>query len=139
MERDIVLPLKAAGIGMLLYSFYSTYWFGNVQGALEIAVESVQAFLGLYILINLTFACLLFGVRRLPLALIQWSVFAIGLVDGIFLSALTLVTGGYDSILYWLFLALIIRGAVSVPRATSQILLNLTVIACYVLSGGIPL
>ena len=38
------------------------------------------------------------------------------LVDGIFLSALTLVTGGYDSILYWLFLGLIVRSAVSVPR-----------------------
>ena len=27
------------------------------------------------------------------------------LTDGLFLSALTLVTGGYDSFLYWLFLA----------------------------------
>ena len=46
-----------------------------------------------------------------------------------------MVTGGYDSPLYWLFLALIVRGAVSVPRATSQIMLNLTLIACYVLAG----
>jgi len=42
--------------------------------------------------------------------------------DGLFLSALTLVTGGYHSFLYWLFLGLIVRSAVSVPRATSQIL-----------------
>ena len=47
------------------------------------------------------------------------------------------LTGGYDSILYWLFLALIVRGAVSVPRATSQILLNLTLTACYVMAGVI--
>ena len=59
------------------------------------------------------------------------------LVDGIFLSALVALTGGYDSILYWLFLALIVRGAVSVPRATSQILLNLTLTACYVMAGVI--
>jgi signal transduction histidine kinase len=62
-------------------------------------------------------------------------VFIMSLVDGIFLSALTVVTGGYDSPLYWLFLALIVRGAVSVPRATSQIMLNMTLIACYVLAG----
>ena len=44
------------------------------------------------------------------------ALFAMSLVDGIFLSALVALTGGYDSILYWLFLALIVRGAVSVPR-----------------------
>src|SRR5205814_3011971 len=59
------------------------------------------------------------------------------LVDGIFLSALTLVTGGYDSILYWVFVGLIIRSAVSVPRGTSQIMLNLTLSACYMLAGVI--
>ena len=80
-------------------------------------------------------AGLLLAMRRVPLLLVQWAVFAMSLVDGIFLSALVVVTGGYDSILYWLFLALIVRGAVSVPRATSQILLNLTLTACYVMAG----
>jgi signal transduction histidine kinase len=47
------------------------------------------------------------------------------------------VTGGYDSIIYWLFLGLVLRGAVCVPRATSQILLNLTLTACYVMAGSI--
>jgi signal transduction histidine kinase len=57
------------------------------------------------------------------------------LLDGLFLSALTLVTGGYQSFLYWLFPGLIIRTAVSVPRATSQLALNFTIIACYVVAG----
>jgi signal transduction histidine kinase len=61
------------------------------------------------------------------------------LIDGIFLSSLTMVSGGYDSILYWLFLALIVRSAVSVPRPTSQIVLNLTLSACYVLAGVIDI
>jgi signal transduction histidine kinase len=137
MERDIVLPLKAAGIAMLLHSFYFTPWFGKVLGTLEIAVETTQYFLWIYISLNLLVAGILLAMRRLPLPLVSWAVFAISLVDGIFLSALTVVTGGYDSILYWLFLGLILRGAVSVPRATSQILLNLTLIACYVLAGVI--
>jgi signal transduction histidine kinase len=69
----------------------------------------------------------------------QWVVFALILLDGLFLSALTLVTGGYQSLLYWLFLGLIVRSAVSVPRATSQILLNLTIVVCYVLAGVIEI
>ena len=104
-------------------------------GTLEIAVEATQYFLWIYIALNAVVAGLLLAMRRLPLPLVQWAVFAMSLVDGIFLSALTVVTGGYDSILYWLFLGLIVRGAVSVPRATSQILLNLTLTACYVMAG----
>src|SRR3954453_17361264 len=117
MERDIILPLKVAGIAMLLHSFYFSRWIGIVLGALEIAIESTQYFLWLYIGVNRVMAALLLGLRRLPLAIIQWAVFIMSLIDGIFLAALTLVTGGYDSILYWLFLGLIVRGAVSVPRA----------------------
>jgi signal transduction histidine kinase len=135
MERDMVLPLKAAGIAMLLHSFYFTPWFGKVLGTLDIAVETTQYFLWIYIGLNVLVAGMLLAMHRLPLALVSWGVFAMSLVDGIFLSALTVVTGGYDSTLYWLFLALIVRGSVSVPRATSQIMLNLTLIACYVLAG----
>ena len=93
-------------------------------------------FLWVYIAVNALVAGLLLAMRRVPLLLVQWAVFAMSLVDGIFLSALVVVTGGYDSILYWLFLGLIVRGAVSVPRATSQILLNLTLTVCYVMAGS---
>jgi signal transduction histidine kinase len=137
MERDIILPLKAAGIAMLLYSFYfKQFWIGvKGLGTLEITVEATQYFLWVYIAVNVAAAVLLLAMRRAPLLLVQWAVFAMSLVDGIFVSALVVVTGGYDSILYWLFLGLIVRGAVSVPRATSQILLNLTLTVCYVMAG----
>jgi signal transduction histidine kinase len=137
MERDIILPIKAAGIAMLLYSFYfKLSWIGEKElGTLEITVEATQYFLWVYIAANAVTAGLLLAMRRVPLLLVQWAVFAMSLVDGIFLSALVVVTGGYDSILYWLFLGLVVRGAVSVPRATSQILLNLTLTVCYVMAG----
>jgi signal transduction histidine kinase len=135
MERDIILPLKLAGIGMLLYSFYLRQWIGIVLSALEIAVEVTQYFLWLYLFATLVSGGLLIFMRRLPLGVVQWIVFATCLLDGWFLAALTLLTGGYDSFLYWLFLGLIVRSAVSVPRATSQLMLNLTLSACYVLAG----
>jgi signal transduction histidine kinase len=137
VERDIILPLKLAGIAMLLYSFYSSPWFKIVLTSLDIAIESTLYFLWVYIGFNIIVAALLMAMHRLPQALLEWVVFTSSLVDGIFLSALTLVTGGPDSILYYLFLAMIVRSAASVPRATSQLMLNFTLIAYYALTGVI--
>ncbi len=136
MERDLILPIKTAGIAMLVYSFnFKSAWVGQILSPQEIAVDATRYFLWVYIALNAIVAVLLIWMNRFPLPVVQWSVFAMSLVDGIFLSALIVVTGGYDSIFYWLFLGLIIRGAVSVPRATSQILLNLTLTVYYVMAG----
>jgi signal transduction histidine kinase len=138
MERQLMLPIKAAGI-IMIYSIYFASWIQAVHTEFDIEVEVVQSFFWVYVGVNAVAAALLLYMRRLPLALMQWVVFVLILTDGMFLSALTLVTGGYHSFLYWLFLALIVRSAVSVPRATSQILLNLAIIACFVLAGTVEI
>ena len=135
MERDIVLPIKAAVIAMLIYSFLVSPWFGIVSNTLDVAVEAVQYFFWMYVVVNVAVAILLLFMERLPFALTQWAVFTISLVDGLFLSALVLVSGGYDSFLYWLFVGLIVRNAISTPPAMSQLVLNLAVSLCYVLAG----
>jgi signal transduction histidine kinase len=137
MERDIILPIKAVGIPMLFYLFYSSPWTKDISDALGVELEATRYFFWFYIAINAVVAVVLLYMRRLPLALVQWVVFCIGLVDGIFLSTLALATGGYNSIVYWLFLVLIVRSAVSVPRGTSQVALNLTLCACFMLAGFI--
>ncbi|HEV2394627.1 MAG TPA: HAMP domain-containing sensor histidine kinase [Verrucomicrobiae bacterium] len=138
MERDIVLPIKAAGIAILFRYFYFTRWIQDTSTDLEVSVDAARYFFLIYVFMNAIFAAaLLLGARRLRLVIIERLVFAMSLVDGIFLGVLTLVTGGYNSSLYWLFLGLIVRSAVSVPRATSQLLLNLTLSTCFVLAGAI--
>jgi signal transduction histidine kinase len=141
MECHLVLPLKAAGIGMLLHSFYfsPTPWIGNALGEFDIAVESTQYLLGVYIVLNVISAAILLAMDRIPLAVVEWSIFAISLVDAIFISALTLLTGGYDSVLYWIFLGGIVRSAISVPRGTSQLTLNFTLTLCYLMAGLIEI
>jgi len=138
MEREIMLPIKAVGI-LMIYSFYFTRWISTAYVDFDVAEEAVESFFWVYVGVNVVVAGILLAMNRLPLALVQWTVFAMILIDGLFLSALTLVTGGYQSFLYWLFLGLIVRSAVSVPRATSQILLNLTIVICYVLAGVIEI
>ena len=48
---------------------------------------------------------------------------------------LTFVTGGFDSFVFWMFPALILRNALSIPHAAPEIALNLVIVFCYVLAG----
>lgn len=135
LERGIILPVKILVVLGLIYFLYFTRWFDVATNTLDVAIEDLKEFVLIYALFNLAAAPILLNARRLPLALLQWSIFTIFLVDAIFLGALTMHTGGYDSILFWLFLGLILRNAISVPAVTSQLLLNLATCVCFVLAG----
>jgi signal transduction histidine kinase len=97
--------------------------------------ETVQFIFWFYIIANVFFASVLLAAERSPLALVQWTVVTSGLVDALLIVALALLSGGLDSILFWLFVALIIRNSVSVPPGFSQVSLNVAVSLCYVLVG----
>jgi signal transduction histidine kinase len=135
MERDTMLPAKAAFIGMILYSFrlQHTLWVGQVSSLFDITVETVQYVFWFYILISAVLALPMLSVHRLPLALVQWTVVTSSLVDGLFIAGMTYLTGGLDSILFWLFIGLIIRNAVSLPPGFSQLFLNFAISLCYAL------
>lgn len=135
IERNVILPVKLVFIAILTYSFYFSAWFGEAAISKQIALSMVELFFSIYVLLNLAVGAILLVRRRLPLQLVPWIIFSVSLVDGIFLASLTLLTGGFDSILYWLFLGLIVRNAVSNPLATPQIILNLSVSFCFVVAG----
>ncbi len=130
-----MLPLKAFAIGMIFYSFVSTPWFGLTSSMLDITVETVQYLFCFYVLASVLFALLMFNPARWPLAIVQWTVVTSSLVDGLFLAGMALLTGGLDSILFWRFVGLIVRNAVSVPPGVSQLILNFAISLCYVLVG----
>jgi signal transduction histidine kinase len=133
MERNIMLPVKAAFIAIILYSFDVTPWFVLTSSTLDVMVETVQYIFWFYILANIIFAAVLLAMERLPLAVVQWTVVTSGMVDGLFITGMALLTGGLDSILFWLFMALILRNAVSLPPGFSQLFLNFAISLCYVL------
>jgi signal transduction histidine kinase len=133
MERNVVLPVKVVFIGFILYSFDYTPWIGLVSSTLDVAVETVQYIFWFYILASVVFAAVLLIGRRLPLAVVQWTVVTSSLVDGLIVAGLSLLTGGRDSILFWLFVVLIVRTSVSVPPGGSQLILNFAISLCYVL------
>ena len=136
-ERDIMLPVKAVFMGMILYSFWLQHslWVGEISSLLDITVETVQYIFWFYILITLVLALPILNVRRRPLALVQWTVVTSSLVDGLFIAGMMLITSGFDSILFWLFVVLIVRNAASVPPGVSQLILSFAISLCYVLAA----
>jgi signal transduction histidine kinase len=139
MERDVMLPVKAVFIGMILHSFHSTAWTGVELSMSELMVNTVQFGFWFYILANVLFAAALVFARQLPLAVVQWTVVTSSLVDGLFIAGLASLSGGLDSILFWLFVTLIVRNAVSVPPGFSQLVLNFAIGVCYVSVGALDL
>ena len=51
------------------------------------------------------------------------------------MAALCLVTLGFDSSLFWLFPALMVRAALVIPRVDLQAAINLAVTGAYVVAG----
>jgi signal transduction histidine kinase len=133
MERDLMLPAKLFFVGVVFYSFNYSPWMGQISSGLDVTVETVQLIFWFYILFSALLALPLFAAARLPLALLQWSAVTSALADGLVLAAMTLISGGMDSILFWLFLGLILRNAVSVPPGFSQLFLNFATSLCYAL------
>jgi signal transduction histidine kinase len=133
MERNIMLPVKTVFIGIILYSFHVTPWFGLTSSTLDVTVETVQYIFWFYILATIILGAILMSLEKLPLAVIQWTVVTSSLVDGLFIAGMALLTGGLDSILFWLFIVLIVRNSISVPPGFSQLFLNVAISLCYVL------
>jgi signal transduction histidine kinase len=145
MERNIGLPVKGAAIVLLVYFLFFSNWFGDFGStgdfippdipAQEVALEVIRRYFLIYVVASVGFASMLLGMRQLPPQWIPRIVFASAWFDALFLAALTVVTGGADSALYWVFLGFIVRNTVSMPVTSRQIILNLIVILCYILAS----
>lgn len=135
VERDIVLPIKALYIAILVYYLYLTPWHGETLMAVQLAEAITEQFFAVYIVVNVLVAFFFFNSRRLSLRWGQRIVFVMSVIDALFLAALTLLTEGFDSPLYWLFPGLIIRNAILFPIARVQVMLNLTTVSSFFLAG----
>jgi len=134
LERDIILPIKAMVILMLLYFFYTSYWLGVVTTTEDGVIQFAQRAVWLYTGLSLAMAVLLLASRRLPLLWLRGVIFTSSLTDGLLLSLLCVLTGGFESILYWVFVGLLVRNSISLRRHFAA-LLNLCAIACYAFAG----
>ena len=136
MQRNIVMPAKAVVLGVVFYYLFYSRWPEVVAGTNRgVVLETIQNLFGPYLLLHAGAAATLIVVRRFTLGLVQWLVFTTGLLDGFPLGALALLTGGFESILFWVFAGLIVVNALSIPLATPQIVLNLLLSGFYLWAG----
>jgi hypothetical protein len=110
---------------LLAYFFWWSRWFDEVVLFRESFLEVVQSFFVLYVLVNVVSWGVLWFLEKLPLGVVRETVLVVCLVDALFLGALTVITGGFDSIMFWLYLALVMRNALSLPHPGRQLPLNL--------------
>lgn len=137
IERDIVFPVRLGAAVMLYSVFFRRVWFDEASFTREVVVESLQNLLLVYVGVQAVLAAIMFGVRRMPSAALEWMVFLGGFFDTLLICALTLLTGGFDSTLFWMLLVLIVRHAISLPHTTPGVALNICVCGLYLIAGGI--
>ncbi|MFZ0829091.1 MAG: ATP-binding protein [Verrucomicrobiia bacterium] len=135
VQLHIVLPVKVGVIAVVLYYLFYAGWFSEELTTRWVVQQTLQRFFLLYVFCNAVAGLVLWFWRRFPPGIFQWLVFSLGLLDGLFVAELTILTGGFGSTTYWLFPGLIVLNAVSIPLATPQITLNL-LLSLFYLSAG---
>jgi signal transduction histidine kinase len=135
VQLHIVLPVKVGVIAVALYYLFYAGWLSEELTIRWVVQETLRRFFLIYVACNAVAAVVLLSWRRFPPGLFQWLVFSLGLLDGLFVAELTLLTGGFDSTTYWMFPGMIVLNAISIPLATPQIALNL-LLSLFYLSAG---
>ncbi|HEX5398015.1 MAG TPA: HAMP domain-containing sensor histidine kinase [Verrucomicrobiae bacterium] len=135
MQRDVVLPSKVGVILVVLYYLFFSDWLYETPTTRSVVQDTIKDYFQVYIFCNVLGALFLYFWRRLPPGLFQWLAFTMGLLDGLFVTGLTIVTGGFDSIVFWVFPCLIVINALSIPLAVPQIMLNLLLSVFYISAG----
>jgi len=131
MLRDVVLPSKAGIYLIVFYYLFYSDWFPEEKNVRSVVMDYFRNYFLIYLLCNFVGALFLLFWRRLPPGLVQWLAFVLGLLDGLFMAGMTIVTGGFASIAFWVFPALIVLNALTIPLATPQIVLNVLLSAFY--------
>lgn len=142
VERRVMLPIKLVILVVLIYGadhFLLINQDAQDQSAVDLVLEFVVWAIPFYAGINILGAIVLHRMEKLELRFVQLTVFALGLMDSIVLASLSLVSGGYDSVLYWGFIALMLRNAAALPPSPAQLAANISVCASYMAAGVLDL
>ena len=137
MERNTVLPVKAVYFLVLVFYLYFVEWpemdSDRVRWTL---LRTIQWFFVFCLIVNVIVGVMLIRMEEFSTRVLREVVFSICLFDALLLAMMTELTGGFESFLFWMFLGLQIRNAISMPIATTQIVANLTVSVIYLCAGA---
>ena len=127
-----MLPVRIGILAVTLYFLFSSDWFNQTPNTQTVFLQTLRGFSLAYILCNVIAAAIFFSWERFPPGLFQWLAFVLGLLDGLFVAGLVMITDGFDSMAFWIFPILIVINAISIPFAMPQIVLNLLFSVFYI-------
>ena len=132
VQRRFVLPVRIGVLAVSLYFIFSADWVTDTPNTQTVVVQTLRSFFVVYIICNAIAAAFFYSWQRFPPGLFQWLAFVLGLLDGLFVACLVLMTDGLESIAFWIFPILIVLNAISIPLAMPQIALNLMLSVFYI-------
>jgi signal transduction histidine kinase len=139
VERNIGIWVKLVLAPVIYWFLFNPNAFGGISVPREDVLSYLRTFTLMMTAVNIGAGIVLWGMDEISTPILERVVSVMSLLDTAFLAAVTLFCGGFDSILYWVFLGLVIRNAAIIPRSEVQVLVNLFVCALYVLSGVLEL
>jgi signal transduction histidine kinase len=135
MQLHIVIPAKVGVIAVALYYVLFSSWFRDQSTPRIVALQFLNGFFIAYLIANVFGFFVFLMWRRFQPGVFQWIVFTLGMLDGLFVSGLVFITGGFDSIAFWIFPGLIVLNALSIPLTAPQLVLNLLLSVFYFTAG----
>lgn len=136
VERDLVLPVKLILITYLFFDVFYTEWFWDPIITREfIQISTLQTYFFAYASANLIGARYILAARSTPLGHLRPLIIAFAVLDILMLAVLTFITDGFSSSVFWLFLALVVRNALSVPAMVPQLILQLVTNLSFLFAG----
>ncbi len=135
VERGVGLPVKAVALAVLTFALFFSRWTADLTDLQQEVLGYIRMFFLFYFALNVGSGLILWGMDEVSARLVVPVTCIMTILDGAMLGLLTLITGGFDSILYWAFLGLLVRNAAVIPSADVQITVNLLVSLCYLLAG----
>ncbi|MCS7090820.1 MAG: ATP-binding protein [Verrucomicrobiota bacterium] len=135
LQREVILPAKLVILAAVYHYLLRAPWTDEPESSFGVVWETLREFFFVYAGLSVVSWLVFFWVRRFPPGTVQWLSFVLGFADGLFLGGLTVLTGGFDSVLYWVFPALIVLNAICIPLATPQVVLNLMLSGFFLVAG----
>jgi signal transduction histidine kinase len=135
MLLHIVLPAKAGVIAVALYYVFFSNRSPDLAAPHTVVVQFLKGFFIAYLCCNVLAAVILALWRKFQPGIFQWLAFTLGLLDGLFMSGMVFITGGFESVAFWIFPGMIVLNALSIPLAAPQLVLNILLSFFYLGAG----
>ena len=138
------MPIKGLLVLILFVWFLQNHTSPDVpeiallsESARQQAWSCIRIFFWFYIAVNAAMAGIYVSGRPSSLKAVQWTAVFSARDHWIcaLIVALTFLTNGFDTIVYWAFPVLILRNAMSIPVAFPQLALNVLLSCCYLFGG----